>query len=120
MDYAGFIERMYVDFNERNIDSALGHLTKDADWPNGMTGGREIGHDAIRSYWTHQWTVIDSKVTPICINSFDEGAFVEVRQLFYDLDGKLVSDSIVTHKFIFKSGKVSKMEINAPSPQADA
>lgn len=115
MDQSAFFEKMYTDFNNRNIDLVLEYLAKDANWPNGMTGGREIGHEAIKSYWTHQWSLINSKVAPISITSTDEGAIVQARQIIKQPDGKLISDSIVSHTYTLKDGKISKMEINALS-----
>jgi hypothetical protein len=39
-------------FNARDIYGALALMHPDVDWPNGMVGGRECGHVAVRAYWT--------------------------------------------------------------------
>ena len=44
----------------------------DVDWPDGMEGGREVGHEAVRAYWTRQFGMLDSKVEPTGFSSDDE------------------------------------------------
>lgn len=44
------LTRAYERFNARDIDGALELMHPDVDWPNGMEGGREVGHDAVRVY----------------------------------------------------------------------
>ena len=50
----------------------------DVDWPNGMEGGREHGHAAVRDYWTRQFGLIDSHVEPLSGNAVLNGIPVEV------------------------------------------
>ena len=52
----------YRAFNARDIETVLAVMAPDVDWPNGMDGGRMRGHQAVRDYWTRQWTVIDPTV----------------------------------------------------------
>ncbi len=47
----------------------LGHLAPGVDWPNGMTGGRVHGRDAVRAYWENQWKEIDPIVEPMRIET---------------------------------------------------
>ena len=49
------LRRAYAAFNARDIDGALALMHPDVDWPNGMEGGREHGHDAVRAYWERQF-----------------------------------------------------------------
>jgi ketosteroid isomerase-like protein len=44
------LRRAYAAFNARDIDAALALMHPDVDWPNGMEGGREVGHEAVRTY----------------------------------------------------------------------
>ena len=64
-DVSVLVETLYPLFNAREIDAIMPYFMEDADWPNGMTGGREVGHAAIRRYWSDQWLVINSQVTPV-------------------------------------------------------
>jgi hypothetical protein len=84
----------------------------DVDWPNGMEGGREHGRDAVREYWTRQFTMIDGHVEPERLETGDDGRVtVDVHQVVRDLDGNLVSDGYVQHVYSFRDGLVSHMEI---------
>src|SRR5271155_222672 len=59
------IKRLYDDFNARNIDSVLAMLTEDVMWANAMDGGYARGHEGIREYWTHQWSMVSPHVEPV-------------------------------------------------------
>jgi ketosteroid isomerase-like protein len=59
------LRQAYQHFNNRDIDSTLAVMHPDVDWPNGMEGGIEHGHEAVRTYWTRQWTMINPSVEPI-------------------------------------------------------
>src|SRR5579863_5878040 len=58
----------YRDFNERLIDEVLARMHPDVLWANGMEGGHVHGREAVRAYWTRQWTVIDPHVEPLAIS----------------------------------------------------
>jgi ketosteroid isomerase-like protein len=114
-DREALIHRAYEAFNARDIDAALALMHPDVDWPNGMEGGRELGREAVRQYWTRQFGMIDSHVEPEQMTPDDEGrVIVEVHQLVRDLDGNVVSDGHVQHVYSFRDGLVSHMEIREP------
>ena len=110
------IGQLYPDFNARNIDQILPLFSTTVDWPNGMTGGREIGHDAVREYWTNQWQQISSKVTPISYRLVDEKIALEVQQTITDMEGEVISSSVVFHTWCFENGKVARMDISEDVP----
>jgi SnoaL-like domain len=83
----------------------------DVDWPNGMEGGREHGRDAVRAYWTRQFTIIDGHVEPTAMTPEGDGIRVDVHQVVHDLDGNLLSDGHVQHVYSFRDDLVSHMEI---------
>jgi hypothetical protein len=37
------------------FDSALALLSENVSWPKASEGGRAVGKEEIRSYWTRQW-----------------------------------------------------------------
>ena len=111
------VEKLYPDFNARNIDMILPHFTDDIDWPNGMTGGREIGKDAVREYWINQWKVISSQVTPISYRELDEIVVLEIQQLVKDMDGEMLSDGVVFHTYSFDNQKIVRMDISEDVPE---
>jgi len=56
------LKQTYQHFNERDIDAKLAMMHPDVDWPNGMEGGIEHGHEAVRNYWTRQWRIFNPQV----------------------------------------------------------
>jgi len=107
----------YAAFNGRDVDAALATFHPDVDWPNGMEGGRVVGHDAVRAYWTRQWTLIDPHVEPLSFTPVDGGRIaVDVRQVVRDRAGGLLADQRVQHIYRVEDGKVRSMEIVDPSP----
>lgn len=106
------LRRAYAAFNARDIESALSLMHPDVDWPNGMEGGRELGHEAVRAYWTRQFGLIDSHVEPFGFAEDEEGrVIVDVDQVVRDLDGKLLSQQRVQHVYTLRSGLIARMEI---------
>ncbi len=113
-DEIALLTRMYREFNARNIDTLLGVMHADVNWPNGWEGGAVVGHDAVRDYWTRQWAQIDPTVTPEGFDALADGRVrVRVHQVIKDRAGKLVSDKFVNHTYSFAAGKISGMEIEA-------
>lgn len=53
------IAQVYSAFNRRNIDEALSLMSENVDWPKASEGGRVIGKEEIRAYWTRQWAEFD-------------------------------------------------------------
>ena len=48
------IAQAYSAFNHRDIDSALALMSENVSWPRASEGGRVVGKEEIRSYWTRQ------------------------------------------------------------------
>jgi hypothetical protein len=106
------LRRAYEAFNGRDIDGALALMHPDVDWPNGMVGGRELGHDQVRAYWTWQFGQIDSHVEPEAFSQDDEGRIVvDVDQVVRDLEGNVLSVGPVQHVYTFRDGLVARMDI---------
>jgi hypothetical protein len=83
----------------------------DVDWPNGMEGGREHGREAVRTYWTRQFGLIDSHVEPEAFAPVDGRIEVRVHQVVRGLDGAVLSDSFVQHAYTLRDGLVERMDI---------
>jgi ketosteroid isomerase-like protein len=113
------LRHMYERFNARDIDGVLASLADDVAWANGMDGGHVHGHEAVRAYWTRQWSLISPRVEPVAFRRAAEGAIVaEVRQSVRDLEGKPLQghthglhDKIVGHVFHMRDGKVTRFDI---------
>jgi hypothetical protein len=102
----------YAAFNSRNIDAALALMTEDVAWPKAFKDGFVRGTEEVRAYWTEQWSEINPCVEPV---SFDvEGPdviLVEVHQIVRDLDGALLADQHVGHRFTLEKGLIKAMEV---------
>jgi hypothetical protein len=54
-----------------------------------MDGGHVHGREAVREYWTRQWTMVSPHVEPAGFHRTADGAIIaEVRQSVRDLEGK--------------------------------
>jgi|SRR5687767_9189407 len=108
------LQSAYNSFNKRDIDAALANMHADVEWPNGMEGGIEYGHEAVRKYWTRQWTIIDPHVDPINFAKEEDGRInVTVHQVVHDKEGKLLIDQIVYHLYTIENDLIRTMEIKA-------
>jgi ketosteroid isomerase-like protein len=121
------LERIYDRFNARDIDGVLAALTDDVAWANGMDGGHVHGREAVREYWTRQWTMVSPHVEPIGFRRTGDGAIVaKVRQSIRDLEGKPLQaqthglkDKMVGHVFRFRMGKVARFDIQDAAESPD-
>jgi hypothetical protein len=83
-------------FNHRDIDSALALMSENVSWPKASEGGRVVGKEQIRSYWTRQWKEFDPHVEPLEVIDHEGGnTEVKVHQLVKSLGGDVLSDSEV-------------------------
>jgi ketosteroid isomerase-like protein len=118
-DDVKILERIYDRFNARDIDGVLSVLTDDVAWANGMEGGHVHGREAVRAYWTRQWTMTNPRVEPLSFHRAADGAITaEVRQSIQDLEGKPLErqthglkDKMVGHVFRLRDGKVARFDI---------
>jgi ketosteroid isomerase-like protein len=114
------LRRAYAAFNARDIDGALALMHPDVDWPNGMEGGRERGHAAVRAYWTRQFGMIDSHVEPERFEVDADGRIVvEVHQAVRDLEGAVLTEGRVRHAYTFRDDLVARMDIEAGPPRGE-
>ncbi|MES2222361.1 MAG: nuclear transport factor 2 family protein [Acidobacteriota bacterium] len=105
------IEHAYAAFNKRDIDGALALMTEDVSWPKASEGGRVVGKEQIRAYWTRQWGEFDPYVEPVAITEENGKIRVRVRQLVKSLHGDLLSDAEVLHMFTLHNGLIAAMEL---------
>jgi ketosteroid isomerase-like protein len=108
------LRRTYRAFNDRDVDAVLERVHPDVDWPNAWEGGRAVGRDAVRDYWTRQFREISSRVEPESFTEEPDGALtVLVHQVVHDAStGDLLTDSRVRHRYWFDDdGLVTRMEV---------
>jgi hypothetical protein len=112
IDEIEIVKCLYDRFNARDMETVLAALHETVAWASGMEGGHVHGRDAVRSYWTRQWAMIDPHVEPVGFSRGPEGEIVvEVHQVVHDLDGALLLDQMVGHIFRIKDGLVRRFDI---------
>src|ERR1700727_3432149 len=72
-DTKTILEQAYSAFNKRDIDRALALMTQDVSWPKASEGGKVVGKEEIRGYWTRQWSEFDPHVEPLAMTEEDAG-----------------------------------------------
>lgn len=113
------LRRGYTAFNARDIDTILSMMHPEVEWANGMEGGYVHGHDGMRAYWTHQWSLIDPFVEPQAFMKEPDGrTVVEVHQRVLDKDGNTLLEGTVQHVYQVQDGLIRRMEIRNPTEDA--
>lgn len=106
------ITQAYNAFNSRDIAAALALMSDTVSWPKASEGGRVVGKDEIRAYWTRQWSEFDPNVEPLEISEGINGVSrVRVRQLVKSLAGEVLSDSEVMHIYTVVDGRIERMDL---------
>jgi hypothetical protein len=113
------VEQAYSAFNKRDIDAALALMTQDVSWPKASEGGKVVGKEEVRAYWTRRWAEFDPHVEPLAITEGD-GCKVRVRvhQLVKSIHGDVLSDSEVLHVFTVNEGRIAAMDLGDEAERA--
>jgi len=111
MDIDDRIAGLYAAFNRRDMDGLMALLSADVEWPDGMSGGRLFGRDAVRDVWEREWAEIDPELTLRSVEYRPDGAVaVTAGQVVRDLEGAIVSEGDIVHVFRFRGDLVSRMD----------
>jgi hypothetical protein len=106
------IAQAYSAFNQRNIDGVLALMSENVNWPRASEGGRAVGKEEIRAYWTRQWQEFDPHVEPLEVIDREGGKTeVRVHQLVKSLGGEVLSDSEVWHVYTIANGRIERMDL---------
>ena len=109
------IQEAYDAFNARDTDAALALMTPGVHWPNGWEGGFVDGQEAVREYWTRQWTQVDPTVDPVDFTVLSSGELeVRVHQVAKDMQGSVIYDGMLNHIYSFQGDLISGMRIETP------
>jgi len=106
-----YFQTLYTDFNKRNIELAINKMTDEVEWANGMEGGFVYRHAGVREYWTRQFKLVSSSVTPLEVRKENGVYKIEVHQVVHDLEGKLLADEMVTHIFEMEDDEIARFRI---------
>ena len=106
------ISQVYSAFNQRDIDATLVLMTENVSWPKASEGGRVVGKQAIRDYWTRQWAEFDPRVDVLEVVNQEMGKTeVKVHQLVKNLKGDVLSDTELWHVYTIANGLIERMDI---------
>jgi hypothetical protein len=106
------IAEAYSAFNRRDIDAALALMSENVSWPKASEGGRVVGKEEIRAYWTRQWKEFDPHVEPVEVIELEGGKTeVKVHQLVKALSGDVLSDADVWHVYVIANGLIERMDL---------
>ena len=114
------IKQAYAAFNKRDIDAALALMSEAVSWPKASEGGRVVGKEEIRAYWTRQWQEFDPNVEPVELIDKDGRTQVRVPQLVKSLGGEVLSDSEVWHVYTVANGLIERMDLLESEMSSDA
>lgn len=111
------IAQAYSAFNRRDIEGALAVMSENVNWPKASEGGRVVGKEEIRAYWTRQWAEFDPHVEPIEVIDREAGRTdVRVHQLVKNLNGNVLSDRVLLHVYTIANGLIERMDIGESEP----
>jgi ketosteroid isomerase-like protein len=104
----------YEAFNARDVEAALELMHPEVDWPNAWEGGRVVGHEAVRDYWTRQFDQISSTVEPERFDREPDGSVtVTVHQVVRDAKtGEVEADTHVLHRYRLQDGLIVRMDVS--------
>jgi len=115
------IAHAYAAFNDRDIDTALALMTENVSWPKASEGGRAVGKEEIRAYWTRQWQEFDPHVEPLELIDHDGGTTeVKMHQLVKSLAGEVLFDGEVGHVYTIANGLIERMDLKERDASSDA
>ena len=115
------IAQAYAAFNRRDVDGALALMTENVSWPKASEGGRVIGKEEIRAYWTRQLKEFDPYVEPVEVIERGGGkAGVRVHQLVKNFRGDVLSGIEVWHVHTIADGRIERMDLKESEAGSDA
>ena len=120
MNTQTLLARAYAAFNDRDIERALALMSENVSWPKASEGGRVVGKEEVRSYWTRQWKEFDPHVEPLEMIDHEGGITeVKVHQLVKSLCGDVLSDSEVWHVYTIANGLIERMDLKEGETSSD-
>lgn len=120
MNTEELISQAYSSFNKKDIDGTLALMSENVSWPKASEGGRVVGKQAIREYWTRQWTEFDGQVHVLEVIDREAGKTeVKVHQVVKNLKGELLSDTELWHIYVIQNSLIERMDIKEADGNTD-
>jgi len=115
---AWLLNLAYRRFNRGDLDEVLALMCVDVDWPNTLEGGRERGHDEVRSYWARLFSVLRPKLQPIAFSQEEGRVAVMVRQQVMNPKGTPLAYQRLIHRYSFRDELIARMDACSPRRSA--
>ena len=116
-----FISQAYFAFNQRDVDAALMLMSENVSWPKASKGGRVVGRQEVRDYWTRQWAEFDPRVDVFEVVDREAGKTdVKVHQVVKNLKGDILSDTELWHVYTIANGLIERMDIKEGEGNSEA
>ena len=107
------LRHLYEAFNKREMETILLFLHPAVQWANGLEGGFVYGHSALRRYWTKRFDIYRLHSEPLSFDQDDQGrTVVALRQIVSDLEGNVLKDRTIHHRFTITHGFIHRLEID--------
>src|ERR1700683_3538098 len=100
------ISRVYSAFNRRDVGAVLMLMSENVSWPKASEGGRVVGKQGVRDYWTRQWAEFDPRVDVLEVIEREGKTDVKVHQLVKNLKGDVLSDMELWHVYTIANGLI--------------
>jgi hypothetical protein len=115
------ISQAYFAFNQRDVDAALMLMSENVSWPKASEGGRAVGREEVRDYWTRQWAEFDPRVDVFEVVEREAGKTdVKVHQLVKNLKGDILPDTELWHVYTIANGLIERMDIEEGEGNSEA
>ena len=106
------ISQAYSAFNQRDVDATLTLTSENVNWPKASEGGRVVGKQEVRDYWTRQWADFDPRVDVLEVVEREAGKTdVKVHQVVKNLKGDVLSDTELWHVYTIANGLIERMDM---------
>ncbi|MBI1685398.1 nuclear transport factor 2 family protein [Caulobacter hibisci] len=106
------LTRLYAAFNRGDFEAFVAELDPAVDWPDQFVGGRVVGLEAMRDFWTRRDAIVQVETAPMEFIPLDDGRVaVSTNQTVRNLQGRLWSDICVRHIYTFHEGRVARMDV---------
>lgn len=111
-DAEALLTKVYNAYNRRDFAALSAFLTSDTNWPDMVEGGRLIGREALRAYWTRNDKLITVDIALVSTATLPDGRLAaEVNQIVRNLTGQVWSDTCERHIFTLRDGRLARLDV---------
>lgn len=112
-DHQELLLQAYAAYNSQHVETLLALVSDDVDWP-GDNADRLHGKEAVRTYWTEQWTRTRTHDTPVNFAELTDGRIaVHISQVVRSLNGSVISKGQFMHIHRIQGSRIARMDIKA-------